>query len=110
MQDEGRSRFVIILGFSDVSLDMIEADGPVVHDGFLTFAQCIYHKDTADYIDSYQYDFSFDVSGERKSGVYWCFSTLRTRPQAFSWHLPDFRSWLAEVIEKEGVYGRPSVE
>jgi hypothetical protein len=61
-------------------------------------------------MDTYQYDFAFDVSGARRPGVYWRRQIMDKEDESFSWHLDDFCSWLSEVTVKEGVYERPDLD
>ncbi|MCK2242405.1 MULTISPECIES: hypothetical protein [unclassified Crossiella] len=100
--------FVDVLGFSEVALDIVNTEGPIVSNGFLMFAQCVYHQDEAGRSDTYEFDFAFDVSGERRSGVYRTYSTMETEPSPYEWHLDGFCSWLNELVDVGGVYARPS--
>ncbi|RSM72386.1 hypothetical protein DMH04_42905 [Kibdelosporangium aridum] len=107
---DGGADLVTILGFNDVTMDMLEMDGPVVEDGFLVFANCVYHRYRDSQLDTYEYDFAFDVSGTRKPGVYRYESTPRNTDQPFIWHASDFCAWLEELTERNGVYERPAFE
>lgn len=108
--DEGQ--LVDVFGFDQVSTDMLDMEGPVVDEnGFLVFAQCIYHVVIDGKLeDMYEYDFAFDVSGERRFGVYCAKSTLRTGNRAFTLYFEGFAAWLRDVVEKKGWYERPALE
>jgi hypothetical protein len=98
---------VNILGFSDVSLDIEELEGPVVDDGFLIFAMCGYRRHVKQYFYFYEHDFAFDVSGIRRPGVYRYVSEPGQESSSFSWYIGDFCSWLEDLIDRRGVYERP---
>jgi hypothetical protein len=100
---------VDILGFSDVSPDIEYFEGPVVSsNGFLVFAICAYYRHTEQQLYMYEHDFAFDASGTRKPGIYRMVSALDQEPSAFTWYIGDFCSWLEDLIDKGGVYERPS--
>lgn len=102
------SDLISILGFTEVSPDIEEFEGPVVsNEGFLVFAICAYYRQTEQRLDMYEYDFAFDMSGMRKPGVYGCVSARDRDPSPFTWYIHDFCSWLDDLVEKGGVYERP---
>jgi len=106
---EGR-QFVDIFGFSDVSSDIIEIEGDVVDEyGFLIFAQCMYH-DIRDgvLIDSYEYDFAYNVGGSGEFGVYCGRSTLGSRDTSFQPYCGNFLSWLQDLVAVKGWFERPT--
>lgn len=105
---EGSGTVVNILGFDDLSMSLVDVDGPVVEDGFLVFALCVYHELADGLLGTHEYDFAFEVSGARKSGVYRCFSTADVVDLPLEWYAPDFTTWLAELVEKGGKYERPA--
>ena len=95
-----------ILGFGDVSINMTELDAPVVEDGFIVFAICVYHDHRDGQLDSYEYDFAFDVSGDRKPGVYRCFAAAQALEEPMTWYVENFTEWLTGLVEKGGRYER----
>jgi nucleoid-associated protein YejK len=110
VENEEKTQIVDILGFSEASTGLLDMDGAVVDDeGFLVFAQCIYHT-VADgkLVDMYEYDFAFNVSAGRTWGVYANHSTLRTQPTEFLRHADDFTSWLRELVTMGGRYQPPT--
>lgn len=106
------TQIVDVLGFSDVSTGMLEMDGSVVdEDGFLLYAQCVYHTIVEGrLVNMYEYDFAFDISGERTPGVYRCSSTLRSQGEPYVWYSDGFCSWLAELARNGGRYERPALD
>jgi hypothetical protein len=107
VQDPGETRILDILGFSGVSTDMIEMDGPVVDEnGFLVFAQCLYYPDKGLH-DMHEHDFAFSVAGERRPGVHRHQSTLDRTVPGFTWYVDDFTAWLRDLLAHDGWYERP---
>lgn len=107
LENEDYSQIVNIFGFADVSIDMMETDdAPLVTDGYLPFAQCVYHMDTEVQVDTYEYYFALDVTGAREPGVYRMYSDMHSGESPFSWYCSDFCTWLAEFVEKDGFYER----
>lgn len=109
LENEDVSQIVDILGFTDASTQMYEMDGPIVdEDGFLLFAQCVYHIEVdGRLVDTQEYDFAFDVTGGRESGVYGLFSARAVRDNRFEWHSDDFLSWLAQLVRTGGRFPTP---
>jgi hypothetical protein len=112
LEDPDKDQIDDIFGFTDASTDLMEMDGPIVdEDGFLVFAQCIFHVVSAGkLVDMYEYDFAFDTTGDRDGGVYRSHATLNTHGRPFERHTEDFCSWLNELVANEGRYPRPPVE
>jgi hypothetical protein len=111
IENPDETQIVDVLGFSDVSTGMLEMDGDVVdEDGFLLYAQCVFHGITEGrLVDMYEYDFAFDISGERPPGVYRCSSTMRSQGEPYVWYADGFCSWLAELARNGGYYERPAL-
>jgi hypothetical protein len=112
IEDPDEDQIDDIFGFTDASTDLIDMDGPIVdEDGFLVFAQCIFHVvSDGKLVDMYEYDFAFDTTGDRDKGVYRSYATLRTHGRPFDWHTEDFLTWLDELVASGGRYPRPPVE
>jgi hypothetical protein len=112
LEDPDEDQIDDIFGFTDASTDMMDMDGPIVdEDGFLVFAQCIFHViSDGKLVDMYEYDFAFDTSGDRDKGVYRSYAALHTRGSSYQRCAADFRSWLEELIAGGGRYPRPPVE
>lgn len=103
-------RIVDILGFSEASTDIEEMEGEIVDEnGFLLFCQCVFHTiEGGRLTDTYEYDFAFDISGDRRQGVYLKVSTLSTQDRPYEWHSDGFLAWLYELTKLQGRYERPA--
>jgi hypothetical protein len=113
VESKRKDDLVSIFGFRDEFFNIDTEDGEIETDGRILFAMCIYFRDREDgkdRLDTYQYNFYWDTSGVRRPGIYeedyYSFSSAATEPP--SWYADDFRDWLAELIEKKGIYERPS--
>ncbi|WP_225847553.1 hypothetical protein [Streptomyces sp. HPF1205] len=110
--DEKRGQYVDIFGFGEVSSHILEIEGDVVdEEGYLVFAQCMYHdiRDGA-LLDSFEYDFAYNVKERQEPGVYCCRSTLGDRSQPFVRYADDFSSWLGELVAARGWFRAPVPE
>jgi hypothetical protein len=103
-ENEDVSTIVDILGFSEVSTEMIEMEGPIINkEGYLIFAQCIYHiRDNGRLRDTQEHDFAFDATGDRKPGVYRLFSAFSQLGNEFEWQYPGFTEWFADLVSHDG--------
>ncbi|HWH00256.1 MAG TPA: hypothetical protein VNV66_13245 [Pilimelia sp.] len=117
IDNEERHEIVDILGFSNVSSDLIEMDGPVVDEhGFLIFAQVVRHLIEGGALrDTQEYDYAFDTTGARAPGVYWLYSSSR-QPETFDEHAragfapagEAFTGWLSRIVGSGGFSPPPA--
>jgi hypothetical protein len=118
IENEKTGQIVDILGFTDASTDMIEMDGPIVDDnGFLVFAQCVYHLiEDGKLRDTQEHDFAFDTTGRRDPRVYHLYSAmsrLTSAPEAprsqspFEMSCDGFVDWLAMIVNRNGMLEPP---
>jgi hypothetical protein len=98
---EGRG-VIDLVGLSGVSTDYVEKDVPIEADGLIIFAMCAY--------DTYEYDFAFEVSGERRPGVYRYVTSGPASAPSPTWHAENFCDWLEELVDKEGMYEPPPTD
>jgi hypothetical protein len=103
--DSGHYLFVDIFGFTHASTQFSDIDAPVVdEDGFLIFATVTYQRgEQKGRPDTIEFDFAFDVSGERSPVVYRYDTVTGRDPTPFHPAATDFVSWLVEVVDRRGV-------
>jgi hypothetical protein len=109
--DSSHYLFVDILGFTHASTHFfelahcLEVEGPVVEeDGFLIFATAVYHRgEQKGRPETIEFDFAFDVSGERPPVVYRYDAVTGHDPTPFHPVAADFVSWLADLVDRRGV-------
>ena len=107
VDDPRRGMYLDILGFSDASTDIMELEEPVVDpDGFVLFAECLYHGTIDDASDMYEHDLAFNV---RSQGVYCKTSTINTRSHGYRSHTDNFAAWLRNLTDCDGWYPRPEM-
>ena len=107
--DEEADRFVDIFGFSSVSTDIQAIDGPLLDDeGFVTFCTAVFHPEPAlgaetshDPLAIWELDFAFDLTGDRRPGVYRALSHPG-RSEPYSWFTATFPEWLELLIRGRG--------
>jgi hypothetical protein len=112
IDNEERYEIVDVFGFTDASGHICELEGPVVdNQGFLVFAQVIRHTiEDGRLLDTEEYDYAFDVQGNREPGVYWLCSKTSvpesmdpvTRACGFAPTGEDFLGWIARVVDGQG--------
>lgn len=104
IENDDVSQIVDVLGFTDVSTDMEEMDGPVVDDeGFLMVAEAVYHlRDDGRTTSTLQHAFAYDVTGERPPGIYRSLVTSDQLEPNFAWAFDNFEAWLEEIVACEG--------
>ncbi|MEV4143728.1 hypothetical protein AB0J40_08670 [Amycolatopsis sp. NPDC049691] len=110
IENEEATQIIDILGFSDVSTDIIEMDGSIVSgDGYLVFAQCIYHIVSERGLeDTQEHDFAFDATGERKPGVYGLYGDSHQEHNEFEWRYDNFADWLADLVAQDAKLSPPA--
>jgi hypothetical protein len=104
IENEDGSQIVDILGFTEASTDIDEADGPVVDsDGFLMVAEAIYHvRDGNRTRETVQHAFAYDVTGDRPGGIYHSLVSTQQLQPSFAHAFDTFEAWLDDVIDREG--------
>jgi hypothetical protein len=109
IEDPEQAQIVDIFGFDDAGTDILDMEGPVVNDdGFLVFAQCIFHTvREGKLLDTYEYDFAFNVNDDQDLAVYQSRATLRTLDEPFTRYIGGFLPWLEELVARSGRYERP---
>lgn len=112
VENEDVTQIIDILGFSNVSTDIIEMDGSIVNsDGYLLFAQCIYHiMSERGLKDTQEHDFAFDATGEREPGVYRLYGDSEQDLNEFEWQYDNFANWLAYLVAQDAKLSPPAAK
>lgn len=109
--DPEQNQLFYIFGFGPATADLdqdLEGD-PVDEQGFFIFAQSVVHADTAQRLDTYEYDFAFSLTEGRPLGVYRLAATMREQEPEFVRYADGFRAFLEEAVAAGGVWGRPAL-
>jgi hypothetical protein len=109
--DDNQDQVFEVLGFgpgtTDIDTDLDEE--MVDEDGVFVFAECIVKGDIVEGpVDAYTVVFGFDLTGERRAGVYRYTTTTQVPDSQWVWHAPDFQAFLSEAIANRGFWPRPT--
>jgi hypothetical protein len=87
-----------LFGFShDIGMHLVEGPGDMVSDGCLIIGDMIVPRVPSDPRDTAAVGFGFDVTGERRWGVYRIIDG-----GAPSWYCATFLEWLTRLVERSG--------
>jgi hypothetical protein len=110
IENHDATLIIDIFGFSEVSTDIVEMEGPVVNkDGYLIYAQCIYYIMSGNELRGTQeHDFAFDMTGARRPGIYRLYGSSEHLHNQFEWQHESFASWLAYLMDHDARLSPPS--
>ncbi|SFY43711.1 hypothetical protein SAMN02787144_103855 [Streptomyces atratus] len=97
-----------IMGFDPCVVNLVETEGPVVDsNGYLLIAMCSYGEVSDGRLVTWEYDFAFDATGNRREGIYRLVALGGENLGEFEWYVGNFEEWLAELVERSGYYAKP---
>jgi hypothetical protein len=113
--DENENHLFYLYGFGPATADILHDldENLADEEGMFTFAECTVDGDIPERpLDSYSVNFGFDLTLSRSPGVYRYESATHTTHALrtpWVWHTMDFARFLAEAVDRGGVWPRPQL-